>query len=64
MNELEINAKFDALIAQRNDAANVVVNMNGYLAVANARIKELEAQLAETVATEDAQTTIEGVENV
>lgn len=64
MNELEINAKFDALIAQRNDAANVVVNMNGYLAVANARIKELEAQLAEQVSTKDAQATVEGVDHV
>lgn len=64
MNETEINAKFEALIAQRNDAQNVVVNLAGSLAVAQERIKELEAQLAETVATEDAQTTIEGVENV
>lgn len=64
MNELEINAKFGALIAQRNDAQNNYVNLAGALAIAHARIKELEAQLAETVATEDAQTTIEGVENV
>lgn len=64
MNETELNAKFAALCAQRNDAQNNAVNLAGALAVAQARIKELEAQLAETVATEDAQTTIEGVENV
>ena len=64
MNETELNAKFAALCMQRNDAANVAVNLAGSLAVAQEHIKELEAQLAETVATEDAQTTIEGVENV
>lgn len=45
MNETEINAKFEALIAQRNDAQNVVVNLAGSLAVAQERIKELDAQL-------------------
>lgn len=64
MNETEINAKFGALIAQRNDAQNVAVNLTGALSVAHERIKQLEAKLAEKAATEDAQATIEGVENV
>lgn len=64
MNETEINAKFEALIAQRNDAANVAVNLAGSLAVAQERIKELEAQLAEQVSTKDAQATVEGVDHV
>lgn len=64
MNETEINAKFGALIAQRNDAQNVAVNLAGALSVAHERIKQLEAKLAEKAATEDAQATIEGVENV
>lgn len=64
MNETELNAKFEALIAQRNDAQNVVVNLAGSLAVAQERIKELEAQLAEQVSTKDAQATVEGVDHV
>lgn len=64
MNETEINAKFAALCMQRNDAANVAVNLAGSLAVAQERIKELEAQLAEQSSTEDTQSTIEGAENV
>lgn len=55
MNEIEINAKFAALIAQRNDALNVTVNLAGSLEVANARIKELEAQLADAQAPIDEQ---------
>lgn len=46
MNEIEINAKFAALIAQRNDAQNVAVNLAGSLAVAQERIKELENQIS------------------
>lgn len=60
MNEIEINAKFGALIAQRNDAQNVAVNLAGLLAVAQERIKELEAQVA---AHEEKQTEIQEVEH-
>ena len=63
MNETELNAKFAALCAQRNDAQNNAVNLAGALAVAQARIKELEAQVSEQ-SKDEAQATIEGVENV
>lgn len=64
MNETEINAKFAALCMQRNDAQNTAVNLAGALAMAQERIKALEAQLAEQSSTEDTQSTIEGAENV
>lgn len=86
MNETELNAKFAALCMQRNEAQNAVVNLAGSLAVAQARIKELEAEMAEQAdqrdaefgrlrariaeletqlaAKDEAQATIEGVENV
>lgn len=86
MNELEINAKFAALCNQRNDAANSSIILSGALAVAQARIKGLEAELSEQAdqhdaefgrlrtritelevqlaAKDEAQATIEGVENV
>lgn len=61
MNEIEINAKFAALIAQRNDAQNVAVNLAGALAVAQARINELEARVAAHEA--EKQTEIQEVEH-
>jgi hypothetical protein len=45
MNEIEINKRFEILIEQRNNALNSIVLLNGELAVANARIKELEGHL-------------------
>ncbi len=45
MNEAEFNARLAALEAQRNEQANRVVMMAGMMAVKDARIKELEAQL-------------------
>lgn len=47
MNELEINAKFNALIDQRNNAMNQVVNLLGELAVAQAKINALESKAVE-----------------
>lgn len=45
MNETQIQAQIDTLLEQRNTAMNTVVNMAGQLAVANAKVKELTAQL-------------------
>ena len=42
MNEIDINAKFNALLEQRNNALNHVVNLMGEIAVLKAKIKELE----------------------
>lgn len=55
MNETELNAKFAALCAQRNDAQNNAVNLAGALAVAQARIKELEAQVEAHESTKQAE---------
>ncbi len=46
MNETLINTKFAALVEQRNQALNIVVNLSGDLAVALEKIKALEAKLA------------------
>lgn len=43
MNETQIRAQIDILVEQRNNALNALVNMAGELAVARARIAELEA---------------------
>ena len=43
MNEIEVNARINALEAQRNEHANRCVVMAGTLAMRDARIKELEA---------------------
>lgn len=40
---------------QRNNEANIVVNLTGSLAVAQARIKDLEAELAEQADQHDAE---------
>lgn len=45
MSETEINARINTLEAQRNEHANRCVVMAGMIAVRDARIKELEAQL-------------------
>ena len=47
MDEILINAKITALVEQRNNALNQCVNLMGDLAVAQARIQALEAQLKE-----------------
>lgn len=45
MNETEINKRFEVLIEQRNNALNMNVILSGELAVARARIEELENQV-------------------
>lgn len=45
MTELEINARFDSLVEQRNNALNTVVMLQGNLAVAQATIVELHGLL-------------------
>lgn len=47
MDEVSINAKINALVEQRNNALNQCVNLMGDLAVAQAKIQALEAQLKE-----------------
>jgi hypothetical protein len=60
MNETQINAQFAALVDQRNAAQNNSVNLIGELAVANAKIKELEKQLeAATALVSDNATEVE-----
>lgn len=46
MNETLINAKFAALIQQREIAQNAYVNLAGEHAVLQARVQALEAELA------------------
>lgn len=45
MNEIMINAKFEALIQQRTIAENAYVNLAGEYAVLQERCKALQAQL-------------------
>lgn len=45
MNEIQINAQFNALVDQRNAALNSVVNMAGELAVLKDKVSDLEKQL-------------------
>lgn len=47
VNITEINARLEALAAQRNEAMNNIAVMAGLLTVRNARIAELEKALAE-----------------
>ena len=49
MSETEVNARIGALAAQRNEALDRVVILAGMLAMKDARIKELEAQLPKPV---------------
>lgn len=46
MNEILINAKFTALIQQRDIAQAAYVNLCGEHAVLQARVQELEAELS------------------
>lgn len=46
MNPVEIDGRISALVAQRNQAMDQVAMMNGELAVAKARVAELEKELA------------------
>lgn len=50
MNEQEVSGMMAALEGQRNSALNQVAQMNGLIAVKDARIKELEAQIEKTTA--------------
>jgi hypothetical protein len=45
-NELELNARFELLIAQRNNAMNQNVLDAGTIAALQAKVKELEGKLA------------------
>ena len=64
MNETQVNAQFAALVEQRNNALNQVVNMAGALAEAGSKIKELTAQLeAATAIIEEEATIVEGPTN-
>ena len=45
MNEIQINAQFNALIEQRNSALNSVVNMTGELALLKSEVADLKKQL-------------------
>ncbi len=49
MDEISINAKFAALVDQRNNALNQCVNLSGELAVALEKIKVLESQVTKEV---------------
>lgn len=53
MNETLINAKFEALIQQRTIAQNAYVNLAGEFAVAQERIKALEAELEQFKSEEE-----------
>lgn len=45
MNETQINAQFLALVEQRNDALNRVVNLSGDVAILKEQVKSLAAEL-------------------
>lgn len=45
VSEIELNKRFDTLVEQRNNALNSIVILEGQLAVANAKIEELQKQL-------------------
>lgn len=45
MNQIQIQAQFDALVEQRNAALNSAVNLIGELAVAKDEIANLKKQL-------------------
>lgn len=53
MDETSINAKFAALIEQRNNALNAYVNLVGDCAALEKRVKELEKKLAEITAVQE-----------
>lgn len=45
MNEIQIQAQINALVEQRNTALNAWVNLTGEMAVARAKIADMEKQL-------------------
>ena len=47
MEEIDINAKFNVLMQQRNDALNMLVNLTGTNAVLQAKVASLETELSE-----------------
>lgn len=54
MNEKQIQAQINMLIAQRDNALNMCVNQAGELAMAKDTIAELEAQVAMLTAVAEA----------
>jgi hypothetical protein len=55
VNEIQIQAQFTALIAQRDAALNTSVNLAGELAVARNNVADLQAQVATLTAIVDAK---------
>jgi len=47
MNDIEVNAILQAIAKQRNEALDACAVLSGKLAVAESRIRELEANIAE-----------------
>lgn len=56
MDELAINAKFNALIEQRNNALNQVVNLGAECALLTAKVAALEARLVADPAVVEQET--------